>query len=184
MSNITALQRQWEIIMLLTSTPNYLSSNDIKTHLATLGIVVDIRTIQRDLQELASRFPLDCNESDRPYSWRWKRLAGASQHTLTLEQALVFRFLETELQGYIPVALFDTLEPLFIKARLMIANETRQLNRFRPKHSPTPTHPRPTLLQKLLGKPSATQVALGELIEILDNLALKDFCRILKTVQA
>lgn len=182
MSNITALQRQWEIIILLTSTPNYLSSNDIKTHLATLGIMVDIRTVQRDLQELASRFPLECNESDRPYSWRWKRLAGASRHTLTLEQALVFRFLETELQGYIPVALLDTLEPLFTKARLMIANETRQINRFRPKHNSMPPHP--TLLQKLLGSPSATQVALGELIEILDNLTLKDFCRILKTIEA
>lgn len=126
MSNITKtiINRQWHIIDLLTKTDRYLSTEDIRQYLDGKGIAAEIRTIQRDLNDLKEIFPLECRTDDKPYGWRWARLQDGKKQELTFAQALAFRLIETQLQDYLPSELMDELEPLFIKARFMLMDHS------------------------------------------------------------
>lgn len=121
----TIINRQWHIIDLLTKKECYLSTEDIRQYLNQKGIAAEIRTIQRDLNDLKEIFPLECRTDDKPYGWRWERVQGGSTQGLTLIQALAFRLIETQLQGYLPTQLMDELEPIFTKARFMLLDSQR-----------------------------------------------------------
>lgn len=125
MSNTTRtiINRQWRIIELLTRTNRYLSTDDIRQYLDGKGLSAEVRTIQRDLNDLKQIFPLECRTDDKPYGWRWARLQDSKKHELTLIQALAFRLIETQLQEHLPSELMDELEPLFIRARFMLMND-------------------------------------------------------------
>lgn len=126
MSNTTKtiINRQWYIIDLLTKTDRYLSTEDIRQHLHNKGIIAEIRTIQRDLNDLKEIFPLECRTDDKPYGWRWARVQDGKKQELTFAQALAFRLIETQLQDYLPGELMYGLEPLFIKARFMLMDHS------------------------------------------------------------
>lgn len=126
MSNTTKtiINRQWYIIDLLTKTDHYLSTEDIKQYLQSKNIAAELRTIQRDLNDLKEIFPLECRTDDKPYGWRWARVQDSKKQELTLVQALAFRLIETQLQDHLPSELMDDLEPLFIKARFMLMDRS------------------------------------------------------------
>lgn len=126
MSNTTKtiINRQWHIIDLLTKTDHYLSTEDIKQYLQSKDIAAELRTIQRDLNDLKEIFPLECRTDDKPYGWRWARVQDGKKQELTLIQALAFRLIETQLQEHLPSELMDGLEPLFIKARFMLMDRS------------------------------------------------------------
>lgn len=126
MSNTTKtiINRQWYIIDLLTKTDHYLSTEDIKQYLQSKNIAAELRTIQRDLNDLKEIFPLECRTDDKPYGWRWARIQDSKKQELTLVQALAFRLIETQLQDHLPSELMDELEPLFIKARFMLMDRS------------------------------------------------------------
>lgn len=122
MSNATKtiINRQWHIIELLVKTNRYLSTEDIRQYLQSKGVAAELRTIQRDLNDLKQIFPLECRTDDKPYGWRWARVQYGKKQELTLIQALAFRLIETQLQEHLPSELMDNLQPLFIKARFML----------------------------------------------------------------
>lgn len=127
-SSSSVIRRQWQIITYLIKTDRYVSSNDIQDHLNQHGHKAEIRTIQRDLQTLQDSFPLECRKDDKPYSWRWQRLPNSNQHTLSLQQALVLRLLETELKHMLPNDILDLLEPLLMRARLLLAEADTRIS--------------------------------------------------------
>lgn len=120
MNNASAniIKRQLIIIQYLLES-NFVSTEDIQQHLKTKGVDAQIRTIQRDMVILEDIIPLEARKDDKPYSWRWKRLANTSIHGLSMSQALALRIVETELKGVIPDDLYERLTPLFIKAQFM-----------------------------------------------------------------
>lgn len=63
--------------------------------------------------------PLESKKEDKPYSWRWQRMADTSIHGLNMSQALALRIVETELKGVIPADLYQRLTPLFVKAQFI-----------------------------------------------------------------
>lgn len=69
MSNATKtiINRQWHIIELLVKTNRYLSTEDIRQYLQSKGVAAELRTIQRDLNDLKQIFPLECRTDDKPY---------------------------------------------------------------------------------------------------------------------
>lgn len=112
------IKRQWYIIRYLLSG-TYVCTSDIRTHLQTLGITAEIRTIQRDLKMLEEIFPLECRDDCMPHSWRWKRLPDTPIQGLNPSQALTLRLVEEQLQDVIPARLLSELQPLFEKAKVV-----------------------------------------------------------------
>lgn len=98
---------------------NYVSTEDVQNHLKKVGIDVQIRSIQRDLAVLEEIIPLECKKEDKPYSWRWQRMANTTIHGLSMSQALALRIVETELKGVLPDDLYQRLTPLFVKAQFI-----------------------------------------------------------------
>jgi hypothetical protein len=120
MNNTSAniIKRQLMIIKFLLES-NYVSTEDVQNHLKKVGIDVQIRSIQRDLAVLEEIIPLECKKEDKPYSWRWQRMANTTIHGLSMSQALALRIVETELKGVLPDDLYQRLTPLFVKAQFI-----------------------------------------------------------------
>lgn len=113
-----ALMRQWRIIWYLAEGI-YVSSANIRDHLASLGIEVEMRTIQRDLLVLSKMIPLECRRDSVPYSWRWKKSEEVPAIGMSLTQALTLRMVEEQLSEVLSPTQMHDLKPLFLKARLV-----------------------------------------------------------------
>lgn len=113
-----SLKRQWHIIWYLLDGV-YVSTTNIRDHLATLGIEAELRTIQRDLVLLENIFPLECRRESIPHSWRWRRPAETQASGLSLTQALTVRLVEEQLHEVMSPKMLQELQPLFVKARLV-----------------------------------------------------------------
>lgn len=112
------LKRQWHIVWYLLNGV-YVSTTNIRDHLATLGIDAELRTIQRDLLLLENIFPLECRRESIPHSWRWRRAAETTASGLSLTQALTVRLVEDQLHDVMSPKMLQELQPLFAKARLV-----------------------------------------------------------------
>jgi hypothetical protein len=66
------MKRQWHIVRFLLNG-QYVATRDLKTHLESVGITAELRTIQRDLRILKGIFPLECRINGMPRCWRWMR---------------------------------------------------------------------------------------------------------------
>lgn len=119
----TTLMRQWHILRLLRHV-HYISTQDIKESLLChYSIDVDLRTIQRDLQGLATIFPLECRDESSPYGWRWQKEA---KHELPMShtQALTFMMVETQLKDILPHTVLQELQPYFDASKAIVEGKT------------------------------------------------------------
>ena len=82
-----AMRRQWEILRMLPGKAPGISAADIIKELEIVSIVVNKRTIERDLVELSRNFGLVCNDLSKPYLWHWMLDAGIDLPALTLTDA-------------------------------------------------------------------------------------------------
>lgn len=134
------IKRQLLIIELLLSG-RYISTADIKEHLADNELSTAIRTIQRDMVILEDILPIECRKDDKPYSWRWQPTFTEDGYTnqLGLSQAIALRLVETELRSIIPKDLYQQLQPLFIKAHFLTGlTEMRRLSQPNQAAQPSP----------------------------------------------
>ena len=94
------------------------STEQIHQNLAAMGHAVSVRTVQRDLEALASHYPLRCDAASKPYGWDWQ--PGHARPViapLDLSQALAFNLLEREYTGLMPQAARQVLAPWLAAAR-------------------------------------------------------------------
>jgi predicted DNA-binding transcriptional regulator YafY len=67
----SALIRQWLLLTLLPTRPRRVDTAALEERLRSRGHRVHRRTIQRDLIDLATVFPIIADERTKPYGWRW-----------------------------------------------------------------------------------------------------------------
>jgi predicted DNA-binding transcriptional regulator YafY len=67
----STIVRQWHLLTLLPKGPRRIDTATLEMRLRARGVDVHRRTIQRDLLELASVFPIVADERSKPYGWRW-----------------------------------------------------------------------------------------------------------------
>lgn len=87
------LSRQWDILELIPREPQSITAAEVRRRLATRGHDVDVRTVQRDLTTLETKFMLRCRTEGRANHWYWgrdrksleiPRLSGPAAVTLLL----------------------------------------------------------------------------------------------------
>ena len=77
------------------------------------GIETTLRTIQRDLVNLETQFPLECDDS-RPAGWRWAEHAPAFDiPNMDLVAALAFSLVEKHIAQLLPHSVLKALNPYF-----------------------------------------------------------------------
>jgi len=108
------LMRQWQMLRLIPRYPRKVSTTDLKNNLADEGFATTQRTIQRDLIQLSSIYPLTCNESSKPFGWSWMRdadvvdIPGMDIHT-----ALAFWLAGEHLKPMLPKTTLRQMQPHF-----------------------------------------------------------------------
>jgi len=94
-----------------------ISTPEIKRRLADRGHNTTARTVQRDLEDLALAFGLDCDIRSKPYGWSWRKAPKRlSLPGMDWPEALSFHLLQRYLHDVIPASVQDALRPYFDQA--------------------------------------------------------------------
>lgn len=112
------LYRQWLMLRLLPRAPSRVTAGELAERMGAEGFPVSKRSIERDLKGLCDVFPIACDDRSKPYGWSWAKDApNLSMPGMTPVQALVLMMANEHLQGLLPAALLDELQPLVNQAR-------------------------------------------------------------------
>ena len=95
----------------------YLTTTQIRERLAARGHEVTQRTVQRDLEDLARVYPLECDTSLKPFSWKWRRQASRmSLPGMDWPEAVSFHLLGAYLDGVLPDSVKESIAPYLSEA--------------------------------------------------------------------
>ena len=116
-TNQYSLLRQWHMLRMVPRAPLRISAKELCERLCTAGFVVAKRTVERDLQELSTVFPIVVDDGVKPYGWNWLRDASRFDLPgLTLPEALTLTLVEQHLRHHLPPSAVDALGPHFQSA--------------------------------------------------------------------
>ena len=128
-----SLYRQWQILSRLT-TGKWMGTRELQETLQREGIEISLRTIQRDLNQISQRFPIESNKTV-PQGWRWRSDAPIqSLPHMTSSQAVTFMMVEEHLKHLLPPSLIEEMNPWFELAKRSLSTQSnvRQwINRVR-----------------------------------------------------
>ena len=97
----------------------------LQEQLAAVGLERDIRTIQRHLDTLSTRYDIERDDRSKPYGYRWKeRAEGISLPTLSAQESLLLMMARAHLQALLPPKLSKSLEGFFAQAERNLAPGT------------------------------------------------------------
>lgn len=116
------------LVELLRSIPRAgkLGTPDLVRRLQAKGFKAYPRMVQRDLQFLANQFPIECDERERPYGWRWRPEAHpVSLAGMTAAQALSFHLVAVYLRDLMPAQVLDDLRPYLAEAQRTLNDAAR-----------------------------------------------------------
>lgn len=114
------LLRSLELLKRLPEHGSGKTAQELTEELNNAGYGVNLRTVQRNLELLATAFPILCNNRSKPYGWRWENAAGYTLKDLSIEDALTLKLLEQHLCGQLPSAITASLQPRFVQATLKL----------------------------------------------------------------
>lgn len=113
--------RQWQVLSQLQRS-RWVGTTHIYDQLMMAGFDISLRTVQRDLNALAKRFPIEKNNAN-PQGWRWCDDAPLqSLPHMNLSQAVAFNMVEANLTQLLPPVILDELFPWFDLARRQLKN--------------------------------------------------------------
>ncbi len=116
------LMRQWEMLRLIPRAPRRITAKQVRQALIELGFTTTSRTIERDLQNLSSRFQLVVDESDKPFGWSWSKDANfAFTPRLSTSQSVALLLSQAHLRSLLPATAMNELMPVFDMARGEVA---------------------------------------------------------------
>lgn len=94
-----------------------ISAQQIHQRLHAQGYERDVRSIQRQMEALIEKFPIECDDSSKPYGYQWKENAqGISVPGLTLQEALLLSMAEKYLRNLLPPSLSSAMQGFFNQA--------------------------------------------------------------------
>jgi predicted DNA-binding transcriptional regulator YafY len=95
-----------------------ISTTQIRERLGAQGYERDVRSIQRQMEVLAKNFPIERDDSSKPYGYKWKSNAkGISVPGLTLQESLLLSMAEQYLRNLMPPSITKSMESIFSQAR-------------------------------------------------------------------
>jgi predicted DNA-binding transcriptional regulator YafY len=105
------------MLRLLPRAPAKIAVKDLQEQLRDADFTVTTRTVQRDLVDLSTVFPLISDEREKPYGWSWQREASSFDLPgLSIAEALTLTLVEQHLCNQLPPTALDALQPQFRSA--------------------------------------------------------------------
>jgi len=115
-----ALDNALLILEILRRIPrrNFTTSVHLREQVAAAGYDVTLRTVQRHLDAICSRFAIECDTRGKPFGYRWMEGAeGLKLPMLTATEALLLQLAKSELSQLLPARALLSMAPLFASAR-------------------------------------------------------------------
>lgn len=123
-NNLETVRLALELLRRIPRT-HKISASELHRQLLDAGIERDLRTIQRQLDELSQHFDIERDDSSKPYGYRWKDQAQAmSLPGLTPHQSLVLSLAEEHLKPLLPATVLRSMDGFFKQARVNLAPHT------------------------------------------------------------
>lgn len=117
-SNHETILRQWQMLRFIPRYPGKITARELNEKLDAEDFIVSKRTIERDLMDLSSTFPLTLDDRNRPFGWSWQKDAPAFDLPgLGNNEALTMMMVEQHLNALLPATTMQVLEPYFKAAR-------------------------------------------------------------------
>ncbi len=119
-SHSYALDNALLILEILRRIPrrNYTTSAHLREQVAAAGYDVTLRTVQRHLDAICSRFAIECDTRGKPFGYRWMEGAeGLQLPLLTASEALLLQLAKSEVSQLLPARTLVSMAPLFSTAR-------------------------------------------------------------------
>jgi len=118
----TTITRQWEILKLIPAHGCGITASVLTSRLRDeRGINVTKRTVERDLESLSGIFPLECNDAQMPWGWKWLKGASLGISGLDVCDAVSLLTARDLLTKLLPAAMLETLEGKFAEAENKLA---------------------------------------------------------------
>ena len=108
-----AIARQWELLRQVPRRAPGFTASELASRLDGLGYAVDLRTVQRDLQNLSSLFPLVADEESKPFRWRWANDGELGIPAIDLGDAVSLKLMEAFLRPLLPASIVRSLAARF-----------------------------------------------------------------------
>lgn len=111
-----SLLRYFYMLRLIPKAPRTISTPELLHKLNDAGYIVDLRTVQRDLNMLSSShlFPISSTENTKPLCWFWPEGFNRVQlPMMSSDEALTFKLVETFLEPLLPPAIRSHMEEYF-----------------------------------------------------------------------
>lgn len=118
-SHSYALDNAFLILEILRRIPrrHYTTSTHLHEQVAAAGYEVTLRTVQRHLDAICSRFPIECDTRGKPFGYRWVEGAeGLKLPLLTASEALLLQLAKNEVSQLLPARTLASIAPLFATA--------------------------------------------------------------------
>lgn len=94
------------------------TATELHEQLSQVGIVRDIRTIQRNLEMLCEHFDIEKDDRSKPYGYSWiKGSEGLSMPNLSSQESLLLSLAEDYLSNLLPANVMASLNGFFGEAR-------------------------------------------------------------------
>jgi predicted DNA-binding transcriptional regulator YafY len=133
------------LIIMLTALPTFprrLETGKLRQQLFAAGHDVDLRTVQRDLNNLSNTYAIS-NDGAKPAGWYWDKDAKPiSLPALDPHAALVLQLARTHLERLLPAATLDHLAPQFRQARETLDQYSNGLRKWPDKIRVLPRGPK------------------------------------------
>ncbi|MES2631831.1 MAG: WYL domain-containing protein [Pseudomonadota bacterium] len=99
-----------------------ISAAELHQQMTEAGWQRDLRTVQRQLDELSQNFEIDRDDRTRPYGYQWKDQAkGLSVPGLNERESLMLALAEQHLRNLLPAVVMKSMSPFFAQARTNLA---------------------------------------------------------------
>lgn len=116
-NNLETVRLALELLRRIPRT-HAVTAPELRKDLQEAGIDRDLRTVQRQLDELSQHFGIDRDVRSKPYGYRWKEKAPAlSLPGLTPHQSLVLRLAEQHLGPLLPTTVLRSMDSFFQQAQ-------------------------------------------------------------------
>jgi predicted DNA-binding transcriptional regulator YafY len=120
------LFRHWQMLRLIPRAPRKIDGATLERLLRQEGIEVQRRSIQRDLESLATTFTaLECDERSKPYGWSWSRDAPVLElPPMNVPTAVTLDLVRAYLLQALPRTTLKSLDPYFDRAQEILAQSS------------------------------------------------------------
>ena len=142
-----------------------ISAPEIQQQLMDEGEYVSLRTVQRDLVELSSKFPV-CSDESKPIGWHLNKNAELTLPDYDLTTAITFSMVNKYLSNLLPPAMCDRLTPYVRTANQFLAAESK---------NPVSQWPKKVIVHSK-GQPLQTSKISAETIEAVYSSLLSEMC--------